>query len=161
MTEQIFKPRIAPRNLPDLLITASVGLLQVLILIGLPGALAYVLSRNPVVTLVCMTAANVLFALFSVSKVVLVAEGIRFSRALGSPKLIAWDAITGVAEAPRKELIVRGWLWPIFPARELTTTLTSLGHYRIDYGQRSVYFPPRDGAAFVAAIAARRRARSA
>ncbi|SHG73214.1 hypothetical protein [Massilia sp. CF038] len=158
MTDQVFKPRVAPRNLADLLVTAGVGLVQVLVLIGLPGALAYAVSGNPFIALLCMTGANVVFALFSVSKVVCRADGLHFSRVLGTPKRIAWDAIVGVAEAPRRELLVRGWLWPIFPPRELTTSLTSIGHVRIDYGSRSVYFPPCDSAAFLAAIAAHRAA---
>jgi hypothetical protein len=152
MNELIFKPRVAPRNGADALITTGVGLLQVLVLIGIPGAIALALWRDLRIALVCMFAINTLFLLMSVTKVVITDEGMRFSRLLGGPRLLAWDVIDVVEEASRKELIVRGWLWPIFPPREFTTSLSSLGHYRIAFRGNVVYFPPKDEAGFMAAV---------
>ena len=155
MTALTFKPRVAPRNAADALITTGVGVLQVLILLGVPGLIVFALTRSAPMALLCVLAINLFFLLMSVSRIVLNDEGIRLVRIFGGPRFIAWDAIERVVEAPRKELIVRGWLWPMFPPREFTTSLSSLGHYRIEFGQRSVYFPPKDEAGFVAAVNAR------
>lgn len=152
MNELIFKPRVAPRNGTDVLITTGVGLLQVLVLIGIPGMIVLAVTRDLRIAMLSILAINTLFLFMSVTKVIVSDEGIRLSRVLGGPRLIAWESVKRVEEAPRRELIVRGWLWPIFPPREFTTSLSSLGHYRIEFGDKSVYFPPKDAAGFVAAV---------
>ncbi|UUZ54303.1 PH domain-containing protein [Massilia sp. H-1] len=152
MNELIFKPRVAPRNGTDVLITTGVGLLQVLVLIGIPGMIVLAVTRDLRIAMLSILAINTLFLFMSVTKVIVSDEGIRLSRVLGGPRLIAWESVKRVEEAPRRELIVRGWLWPIFPPREFTTSLSSLGHYRIEFGDKSVYFPPKDAAKFVAAV---------
>jgi hypothetical protein len=152
MNELIFKPRVAPRDGIDALITTGVGVVQVLALIDIPGMIVLALTRDVRITMLSVVAINILFVLMSVTKIIVSDEGIRLSRVLGGPRLIAWETVKRIEEAPRKELIVRGWLWPIFPPREFTTSLSSLGHYRIEFGERFVYFPPKDEAGFVAAV---------
>ena len=156
-----FKPRVAPRNAADALITISVGLLQVLIMLGVPGMIALAVTRSVSGALLCVLALNVVFVLMAVTRLELTDAGIRLVRILGGPRFIAWDAIERVEEAPRSELIVRGWLWPMFPPREFSASLTSLGHYRIAYGGRCVYFGPKDEAGFMAAVKARLAQRAA
>jgi len=155
MTELIIKPRIAPRDAADALITAGVGLLQVFLLIGLPGIAAYAFSGKPALALLTMLIVNSGFVLLSVNKLALSADGIRFVRVLGGPKFLPWSQIGAVELVSRKDLIVHGWLWPLIPPRELTTSLTSVGHCRIVFGNKAVYFPPEDAAAFLAAVSER------
>lgn len=147
-----FKPRVAPRDASDALITTGCGILQAAILLGIPGLIVLALTHRPLVALLCVLFLNVFFVLMAVSRIDITDEGIRFVRMLGGPRFIAWNAVKQVEVAPRKELIVRGWLWPMFPPREFTTSLTSLGHYRIAFGDRVVYFAPKDEAGFVAAV---------
>jgi hypothetical protein len=89
-----------------------------------------------------------LFVLFSVSKVSISSAGIRFFRYFGAPKILEWSEIEDIEQVSRGELVLKGWLWPLFPAREMTPSLTSTGHIRIRYGKKFVYFPPKDIAAF-------------
>lgn len=147
-----FAPRFAPRNLTDAVISVAVGLLQIAVLFVLPGVLVYAATGGGSLGLMTGLVLYGVFALCSVSKVEVGSAGIRFKRLLGSPRLLPWSAITGVVEAPRRELIVHGWLWPLLPPREMSPSCTSLGHYRIGFGERFVYFPPSDAAAFVAAV---------
>lgn len=147
-----FAPRFAPRDLADALISAAIGIVQIFVLFVLPGMLVQLATGGGSLGLMTGLVLYCVFALCSVSKVEVGSAGIRFKRLLGSPRFLPWSAITGVAEAPRRELIVHGWLWPLLPPREMSPSCTSLGHYRIQYGERFVYFPPSDAAAFLAAV---------
>lgn len=147
-----FAPRFAPRNLADAVISVAIGLLQIAVLFVLPGVLVYAATGGGSLGLMTGLVLYWVFVLFSVSKVEVGSAGIRFKRLLGGPRFLPWSTITGVAEAPRRELIVHGWLWPLLPPREMSPSCTSLGHYRIGYGERFVYFAPSDAAAFLAAV---------
>lgn len=92
------------------------------------------------------------FYLFRVTHLTLNGEGIRFHRILGSPRFLAWHKIRSVAPASRREVVFRGWLWPLFPAREMSSSLTSLGHFRIQWDNGFCYFPPADSQAFQAFV---------
>ena len=80
--------------------------------------------------------------LFMVRRLTVSSDGLRFHRVLGSPKFLAWERISSVAIAPRNELILRGWLWPLFPSRESTPSLSALKHYRITWDGGFCYYPP-------------------
>lgn len=152
MSEEIFKPRVMPRDIPDGLLSLAIGLLQTAVLFVIPGFAFFFLTRDASVGFAAAVIAYFAFPLFSVSKIVVTSRGIRLSRILGSPKLIPWSAIESVELAPRSELVWHGWLWPIFPAKEMTPSLTSLGHYRIQFNGTSIYFPPNDPEAFKASV---------
>jgi hypothetical protein len=85
---------------------------------------------------------------FTVWSITLTAQGIHFHRLLGTPKFLPWTSVHSVEIVPRRELIFRGWLWPLFPAREMTASLTSLQHYRITWRDGFCYYPPADTRAF-------------
>jgi hypothetical protein len=85
---------------------------------------------------------------FSVSSLSLSPEGVRFHRLFGSPKFLPWSAVRSVEVAPRWELITKGWLWPLFPCREMTASFTSLRHYRISWAGGFCYYPPADAETF-------------
>jgi hypothetical protein len=148
MSKIILKPRFLPRGTLDGLLSLVIGLFQTLIVLGFPFFICRVFTNNTTLSLIVAFVAYIIFLLFSVSNLVIMPDGIHLSRILGSPKFIAWSAISSIEEAPRFELIWRGWLWPIFPAKEMTPSLTSIGHYRIQFGSKSIYFPPEDSEAF-------------
>ncbi|MES2018080.1 MAG: hypothetical protein V4484_16455 [Pseudomonadota bacterium] len=152
MTEQVFQPRIAPRDISDTILSAGIGLLQVGVLFGLPALICFWIAGSVVLASAVACALYAIFILLCVTNLKISPAGIRLSRAFGGPKFIAWSDIACVEEVPRSELIWRGWVWPLFPPREMTPSLTSLGHYRIQYGSESVYFPPADPQAFMAAV---------
>lgn len=152
MTSETFKPRVRPRNLTDAVLALSVAVLQALVLYALPAIIGFSLTRSIDVAFFSAAAAALAVVSFSVKELVADSAGIRLSRLVGSPKFVPWGSITSIQEAPRSELIWRGWLWPLFPSREMTFSLTSIGHYRIQFGSRSVYFPPLEPEAFQATV---------
>ena len=79
--------------------------------------------------------------------------GIRFARLVGT-KFVPWERVSKIQPASRRDVVLYGWLLPPFPPREATTALTSLGHYRLEWGDRYCFFPPAeaDTGAFHAAI---------
>lgn len=80
--------------------------------------------------------------------------GIRFVRQWGGPKRIPWSELEAMDEAPRGELIAKGWLWPPAPfAREMSSSSTSRGHLRFRWRGKVVYFAPQDLEAFREAVA--------
>jgi hypothetical protein len=95
----------------------------------------------------------VISALYSVASIAVNDRGIVFSRIFGNPKFLAWQDIKEIAPASRRELILHGWLWPLLPAREMTPSLTSMGHYRIAWTKGWCYFPPQDAESFLRLVA--------
>jgi hypothetical protein len=152
MTDTVFEPRVSPRSFADAVLSLGVGTVQVAILFGFPAIIGFLLTSSLDVAIGSSVAAYLVFASFIVRKLAISSTGIRFPRLLGSPKFVPWDAVVFVQEAPRRELIWHGWLWPLFPSREMTPSFTSIGHYRIQFGSEYVYFPPREPKAFLAAI---------
>ena len=136
-------PRILPRDFADFCIVAFIAS-PVLIgaLFAVPAIIAFMLTRSTLVAFLTAMALYVVFLLFSVSRLTLSPEGIRFHRVLGSPKFLPWSRIVSVSEAPRWQLILQGWFWPLFPAREMTASFSSVGHYRIQWDSGFCFFPP-------------------
>ena len=127
--------------------------------LGIPGLLvAYGVALPCLVVFMATSSALVagfgflvVYAIFlsmSVWSLELTTDGIRFARFLGSPKFIPWNQISTVKRVPRSELILHGWLWPPFPAREMTASLSSRDHFRIQYATGFRYFPPSDPDSF-------------
>lgn len=145
----LFKPHFWPRGLGDFVITMFVALpIQFTVLFIIPGlAVAFAFES---VDLGFLTAGlvYVVFLLFSVSSISLANDGIRFKRVLGGPKHLPWNEVIEVSEVGRWELVTKGWLWPIFPAREMTACLSSLHHFKIYWRGGSCYFPPSNIEAF-------------
>ena len=153
MNNLTIKPRLLPRGPADMLLGVSVGVLQAAFLFYGPAILVGYLFRSFWVGLVVFIVIFTAWILLSVTKLHLSAEGVRFVRLLGSPKFLAWNEIQSIEPAPPRELVLKGWLWPLFPAREMTFCLSAMGHYRFRYGDRYTYFPPADESAFRGLIA--------
>lgn len=143
------KPHIMSRDAADFCVSAFVVFpTQFLALFILPSVVAFLLSQSWYVALAAPVIIYVVFLAFSVWSITLTTEGIRFHRLLGIPKFLPWSGVLSVQVAPRWELIRRGWLWPLLPAREMTASLTSLQHYRITWRDGFCYYPPADAEAF-------------
>ncbi len=159
MTYQVINPRILPRNFADAALGLAVGLAEIFVVFALLMPTA--VTAIGVLTGSAIAAAITLGLLYLLLPVVVLlvtvwqlridAEGIEFVRALGSPKKIPWSSVTSIEEASQKEVVVRGWLTS-FPPREATTSLSSIGHYRISWQGGSAYFPPADVEHFLYAV---------
>lgn len=91
--------------------------------------------------------------LFIVWYVKVDADGIEFRRGLGSPRVLRWENIATIRAATRYEVLLHGWLWPLFPPREMTLAMSSVGHYRIEaVSGRYTFYPPQDGVVFCEAL---------
>jgi len=145
-----------PRDMLDVVICVSVAAVQLLALVGLPAGVTVLATGNADAGTSVALGVLLVWLLFSVRYIRCDGQGLHLKRVLGSPKLIPWGQIDSVEEASRRELVLRGWLWPLFPAREMTTSLTAQGHYRIRFKGRDLYYPPGDSAQFLSAIRAGR-----
>ena len=144
-TESItVKPRLRPRNAADLLICIVVGSLQLLVLFALPCGVIYISTSSALVSGLGFLVLYAIFLSIGVWSLQLTPDGVQFRRFLGSPKFVPWNRISMVKRVPRSELILHGWLWPPFPAREMTASLSSQDHFRIQYDTGFRYFPPSD-----------------
>lgn len=144
----IVKPHVWPRDGTDAAVAVGVGCLQLLVLFLLPAIVVGVISRSLVVGILTYLALYGIWLLLSVTKLELSSSGIRFVRVLGKPKFLSWSEISSVAPASREEVVLHGWLWPPFPAREMTFSLSSLGHYAIRSDGRTTYYPPAEPRVF-------------
>ena len=144
----VITPRIKPRDFIDGLLSAVVGIFQAAVLFGVPALAAYLLTHSGILAFVVFCAAFGLFQSFSVARISISSEGMRFHRCFGFPRFLPWVRITSIAVAPRAELVLRGWLWPLFPSREMTACLSSLQHYRITWDGGTCYYPPADPSLF-------------
>lgn len=145
----VFSPRFLPRGIVDFAITTLIAFpIQATGLFVVPAFVTGLLFSSIELALFTAVLVYVLFLLFSVWSVSLSNDGIRFKRMLGGPKFLAWSEVTSVTEVTRWELIRKGWIWPLFPAREMTACLSSVKHYRISWHEGFCYFPPSDTHAF-------------
>lgn len=145
----VFPPRVLPRSIADFAITTFAVLpIQVTALFFAPSAFAFLVSGSSEVAFLVAASIYFIFLLFSVWSIAVSQDGIRFKRLLGDPKLLPWSEVLSVTEASRSELITKGWLWPLFPAREMTACLSSVRHYKISWNGGFCFYPPADTLGF-------------
>ncbi|MBL8309133.1 MAG: hypothetical protein JNL19_01800 [Burkholderiales bacterium] len=156
----VIKPQVVPRDLTDAILSTVIGMIQIAILFALPSLVVYLLSGSESVAWVTAIAMYVVFAAFSVTALELDDAGVRLKRLLGVPKFVPWSDMTSVSEAPRRELVVHGWLWQLFPSREITPSFSSIGHYKFQYGEKFFFFPPGNVAALQSALPPHLRSRT-
>jgi hypothetical protein len=143
------KPRTLPRDFFDWLIGLFVGLpLQIIPLFFLPSGLVWWLTGSFLLGFLSALVIYAVWLCFTVWSLELSPDGIRLVRLCGAPKFLRWNDITDISEAPRREVVLHGWLWPMFPTREMTPALSALGHFRIRWNGGFVYFPPAHTAEF-------------
>lgn len=144
----VIKARFLPRNLGDALRVMIIGAVQVTILMIAPSIVVAALFGSLLVGLLTFIGLYLIFILFTVKEVRLSEAGIEFVRICGVPKNLVWGEVVSVELASAREVILKGWLWPMFPAREMTPSLTSIGHYRIIFDGGYAYYPPRNAEEF-------------
>jgi hypothetical protein len=141
-----------PRDIVDLALSVTLGATLSVAFVLLPAVGVAALLRQLGVNRLC-TGELVLFTYWaiaaglisaSVFRVTYDQHGLRFVRLAGSPRLIRWDDMAEVGPAPRSEVFLKGWLWPLWPPREATWSMTLLGHVRIVHVGGVTYLPPRD-----------------
>ena len=137
-------PRFWPRDALDWVLSITVGLLLTCVLFVGPAVIAFVITGSGAAAFITFSAAYAVFWLFSVRRISLSSSGIRFHRVFGGPRFLPWAAISSIEPAPRAEVVLHGWLWPLFPPRETTPSLSARGHFRISWDQRFCYYPPAD-----------------
>jgi len=152
------KARLLPRDVTDIMVVLFVALpLQFVPVFIAPSVAGFFIARaigcGFVASFACAFAIFHLIYLtwlgFTVWSLRLSAGGIRFVRLLGKPRFLRWEEITEIAEAPRREVVVRAWLAPRFPTREMTPSLSALRHFRIRWGTDYCYYPPDDAESFL------------
>jgi hypothetical protein len=139
-----------PRDFIDIFLGLPIGILLSALFFGIPALLAFILARSLgvghfpslLVALLAYLLAYGFFLLFMVRRLTVAVDGLHFHRVLGSPKFLSWERISSVTVASRRELILRGWLWPLFPPREITPSLSALHHYRVTWDSGFCYYPP-------------------
>jgi len=154
-SEVTFSPRVATQDGLDVLLAFLVGGLLAAILFGLPALIAFFFTHSFIVAAAAFIIFYLGYLAFSVWSLSASDHGLRFHRLLGGPQLIPWCHITSIREVGRAEVILHGWIWPLFPPREFTACPSSLGHFRIDYDGGHIYYPPRDADQFRQFVAAR------
>lgn len=146
----IFRPRVLPRDITDVLIVIFIALpLQIFPLLFLSPLAVFYLTSNVGAAFFVFLLIYVAFLVFSVWSIHADAAGSRFKRILGTPKFLPWSDVRRVSEATRFEVVVHGWIWPLFPAREMTPALSARDHIRIDWSSGHCYFPPRNPSEFL------------
>jgi hypothetical protein len=143
-------PHLRPRDAVDVIAGIPLGLLAVIELNIAPTVVTLITLRlagagwiqSAAVAFLFYFAIGVLILLHAVSRLELDADGIRFVRLLGWPRFIPWSEINDISPATRREVLLHAWLWPPWPRRDSTASLTALGHFRIVFGNQVRYFPP-------------------
>lgn len=138
------QPRFWPRDGTDVLVGLFIGLLQAIILFLLPTFLSWAVSGSQFMAILTCVILEVVWHLFVVWGIEIKPEGIQFHRRFGFPKFLPWNEVESIEPALRTEVIVKGWLWPLFPARDMTLSLSSANHYRIKWKEDFCFFPPAD-----------------
>lgn len=147
------RARFLPRNATDFLLASLVICLQCAALFLMPSLIILALTHSAFGAFAEVVFVAIFVNLYSVASIAVNEQGIEFSRICGTPKFLAWQDIKEIAPASRRELILHGWLWPLLPAREMTPSLTSIGHYRIAWTKGWCYFPPQDAELFLRLVA--------
>jgi hypothetical protein len=138
------KARTLPRDLVDILIGFPLGLLAGALSMGVP-ALIVAFSVSALAGAITFFLLYIASFLFMVQSLEIDNTGILFRRVLGEPKYLLKSEIVSIEEAPRREVIIHGWLWPIFPfSREMSACMSAKNHFRIRWQSGVYYFPPKD-----------------
>jgi hypothetical protein len=147
-----FKPKLTTSGFGDFMAFFAVGAFQAAVMFVLPGYLTYTATGSEVSGWGVGIVLYGIFLLFSVSSVGISESGIHLKRVFGTPKEVPWGRVRGFIEANPREVIVLGWLWPLFPAREMTPCMSCKGHIRIQLDDGYFYYPPKAMSHFIDAL---------
>jgi hypothetical protein len=142
-------------NLSLLLVSFEGSLVLWLVFVGICAAAWWWLGRVVAVVVgvgigvVLLLPAGIYELLHRVEHLRVDAAGITVERRLGKSTLLAWKEVRRIRQATRAEVLryVCLWLW-----LGTTGSLSTAGHYRIEWTGGYLYFPPKDPALFEEAI---------
>ena len=155
----VIEPSLRPRDLIDLLSSLLVFLEAIVrlgVLFGVTGIATAWWAQSEMGGYVAMVGGVVVLGVGAVYEMLcqlrglrIDADGIAFKRGLGKPKFLAWGDILGIRRATRWEVLVYAWLrlW-----LEPTKSESTAGHYRIEWADGYVYFPPKNRLLFERAV---------
>jgi hypothetical protein len=135
------KARTMPRDVLDVLIAVPVATLQLAAAFGLPTLIVAV-TVNSAAGVLAFVVMYIVWLLFTVRSLDIDQNGMHFRRVFGNPTTLPWSRIDSVEEVSRREVVLHGWLWPLFPAREMTACLSAKHHFRIRWPEGFCYYPP-------------------
>lgn len=158
---QTIKPRILPRDALDVVLVLVLLPYQMGVIFGIPCYIVWALTDSSDAVCIAFLIVYGVFLTFVVWSLRFDADGIHFRRLLGKPKLIPWNELRMATVVSRSELVLHGWIWPLYPPRETTFSLSALGHVRFDWPGGYCYFAPADVDQFLAEIRSHQEARAA
>ncbi|TWU48683.1 hypothetical protein Poly51_45840 [Rubripirellula tenax] len=138
--------KVAPLYLDGFDLVA--GQLPGLIYLWIPAGLVGWLTSSFLFSLATVALVCGLIFLFTIRSLEISSAGLRFRRLFGHPRFLPWNRIVRITQATRQEVLIHGWTAPRFPPREVTTASTTKGHFRIEWNEGWLYFPPADPARF-------------
>ncbi len=141
-----------PHDLSDFLVTLIIGSFQVIALFVVPGLIIYLLTNNVWAGAITFLISYCTFFMFSIFRIAVTETGIIITRLFGKPKKLNWSQIHGYAEASPKDVVLNGWLWPLFPAQEMTIGLTCKGFVKLQHENGFFYYPPDNKVLFIETI---------
>ena len=151
MKRRIFKPRILPNSVFDFFAGILISSILTSVTIFLPAIVVALLAKSILAGFVTFSAVYGLWLLFTVKRLELDHDGIHFIRVLGGPKTIRWADIESIDDVTPAEVVLRAWMIPPFPPREMTVSCSMSGHVRIRFRTdergkdlEDTYFPPRE-----------------
>jgi hypothetical protein len=108
------KPRTLPRDFRDILICLFVAVpIQITPVFFLPSGLVWWLTGSFVLGFLAFIIIYAVWICYTVWSLELSSNGIRFVRLCGTPRILRWEEIVDISEAPRREVVLHGWLWPM------------------------------------------------
>jgi hypothetical protein len=158
-------PSKAPADLLDIVIGIAYVVIALTVVLVLPSVAAlatlWLIKAGPghvpaLVSFVMLLPTSIWYVWLLSSIVISVSvdeDGLHFQRRFRSPDDWAWDSVTAIRPASRREVAWDGWIRPLFNPRERTICMSALGHYRIQGKTDYCFFPPKNPEAFVEAIA--------
>ncbi len=138
------KPRILPRNILDILIGVPILVYGVVVVYLLPVFMVLLIFDSVICAIILFLLIWGYFVFGGVRYLVVDENGILFKRIIGNPKYIAWENLENVELSKPLNTVLKGWIWPLTPPREMTFSLSAHGHFEFEYnGGKIVFFPPK------------------
>ena len=144
--------RITPRDPLDWLISVFVDGYLLVWRIGVPVLLAWLLQLPIQLGFVPLFVAVVVSRRTQIHSLKLDHRGLHFRCRAGLPRPLAWERIESITPVSTWEVLLRGWLWPLVPRRERTSSMSTTGYYRSRWDGGFTFYPPNNAEQFELAL---------
>jgi hypothetical protein len=147
---EVYRARLAPRDVTDLLLGLFVGLPTAATLVGCGGVVFWFLSYDPLIGMMMVVSFAVSFVcLVGIRSIAIGETGLELRRVWGGSRHFRWDEIHGIRAASRLDVLRFGLF---LPWRICTLSMTFRDQYRIDLHHGCLFYPPREFQSFADAI---------